>query len=111
MASDLIHAKNCNSRACQDVEHISAAIRNPTSAEQQRNPPQHESQKRKRGTGPEELCPYCSHQYTVRDGLSNKADSSGKRSVIYCHCPNKDVGLSVQMRLSLFLVGTSDIWV
>ena len=35
--------------------------------------------KRKRTQAPEETCPYCTHVYTVRDGLSNKPDMNGNR--------------------------------
>ena len=35
--------------------------------------------KRKRTQAPEETCPYCTHVYTVRDGLSNKPDIEGNR--------------------------------
>lgn len=35
--------------------------------------------KRKRTQAPEETCPYCTHVYTVRDGLSNKPDMEGNR--------------------------------
>ena len=35
--------------------------------------------KRKRTAAPEETCPYCSHVYTVRDGLSTKTDLDGNR--------------------------------
>ena len=37
--------------------------------------------KRKRTQAPEETCPYCTHVYTVRDGLSNKPDMEGNRQV------------------------------
>lgn len=37
--------------------------------------------KRKRQAAPEEGCPYCSHTYTVRDGLSSKTDPDGERCV------------------------------
>ena len=37
--------------------------------------------KRRRQTAPEELCPYCEHVYTVRDGLSTKINSAGERCV------------------------------
>ena len=38
--------------------------------------------KRKRQAAPEEGCPYCSHTYTVRDGLSSKIDEDGERYVV-----------------------------
>ncbi len=37
--------------------------------------------KRKRQAAPSEGCPYCSHTYTVRDGLSSKTDNDGERCV------------------------------
>ena len=40
--------------------------------------------KRKRTQAPEETCPYCTHVYTVRDGLSNKPDMEGNRQVYEC---------------------------
>lgn len=38
--------------------------------------------KRRRASAPEEGCPYCSHTYTVRDGLSTKMDDDGERCAL-----------------------------
>jgi hypothetical protein len=38
--------------------------------------------KRRRTSAPEEGCPYCSHTYTVRDGLSTKMDDDGERCAL-----------------------------
>lgn len=46
--------------------------------------------KRKRTAAPEETCPYCSHVYTVRDGLSTKTDLDGNRLHLRkCQCREK----------------------
>ncbi|KAL3151010.1 hypothetical protein ABBQ38_012881 [Trebouxia sp. C0009 RCD-2024] len=46
--------------------------------------------KRKRTQAPEETCPYCTHVYTVRDGLSNKPDMEGNRLHLRkCQCREK----------------------
>lgn len=46
--------------------------------------------KRKRQAAPEEGCPYCSHTYTVRDGLSSKTDPDGERLHLRkCQCREK----------------------
>ena len=44
-----------------------------------------DSAKRRRQTAPEELCPYCDHIYTVRDGFSTKTNSAGERCVMPHH--------------------------
>ncbi|KAK9815402.1 hypothetical protein WJX72_003093 [[Myrmecia] bisecta] len=53
-------------------------------------PPLERMAKRKRSTAPDEPCPYCGHDYTVRDGLSSKADSLGTRLHLRkCQCREK----------------------
>ncbi|KAL6782858.1 hypothetical protein ACKKBG_A08375 [Auxenochlorella protothecoides x Auxenochlorella symbiontica] len=52
--------------------------------------PASKSTKRRRGAGPQEACPFCGHLYTVRDGLSAKANTAGQRlHQRKCQCRSK----------------------
>ncbi|KFM28666.1 hypothetical protein F751_3496 [Auxenochlorella protothecoides] len=52
--------------------------------------PASKSTKRRRGVGPQEACPFCGHLYTVRDGLSAKANTAGQRlHQRKCQCRSK----------------------
>lgn len=72
-----INCCNCRATSAVDIVTRETAMRSG-------QPAAAPISKRKRQSAPEEGCPYCSHTYTVRDGLSAKTDGDGERWVFSC---------------------------
>lgn len=86
-------AKEVYYRAQAAVEALTREIKRRTKREAPRSgddAPRTSNAKRRKSNAPDESCPYCTHTYTVRDGLSTKTDEFGNRlHMRKCQCREK----------------------